>query len=107
MSLSLNGIKSTGMHLEVQRPAKWRRDGCDRERTETSGVLLGERVSRIWVDVTAQHVRRHVPLCCLGYLQYPFGGNAIALPLAYGLTRNAKGVCSCSIGREVVENFHA
>lgn len=41
MSLSLNGIKSTGMHPEVQRPAKWRREGCDRERTETSGSLLG------------------------------------------------------------------
>lgn len=39
MSLSLNGIKSTGMHPEVQRPAKWRRGGCDRERTETSGSL--------------------------------------------------------------------
>lgn len=40
MSLSLNGIKSTGMHPKVQRPAKWRRGGCDRERTETSGSLF-------------------------------------------------------------------
>ena len=41
MSLSLNGIKSTGMHPEVQRPAKWRREGCDRER---SGKPFGEWV---------------------------------------------------------------
>lgn len=51
MSLSLSGIKSTGMHPEVQRPAKWRRGGCDRERSETSGGLAdihgGLRTARI------------------------------------------------------------
>jgi len=57
MSLSLNGIKSTGMHPEVQRPAKWRREGCDRERTETSGSLLGLAVGGAEVgpiDIGAQ-----------------------------------------------------
>lgn len=208
MSLSLNGIKSTGMHPEVQRPAKWRREGCDRERTEkpfgelaghsngvewavrpnpfdtegmthenvshnlgraviccrhhclrffpgqrnqvascrvfldsafqhtprgdrgaggeprrpkryrprnarlraclsvASGSLFGKRVGRVWVYVAAKHVRRHIPLCCFGYLQHPFGGNAIALPLAHRLTRNPKGNRGCGIGREIVENFH-
>lgn len=49
MSLSLNGIKSTGMHRIVQRPAKWRRDGCDRERTEKPfGELAGHSNGVEW-----------------------------------------------------------
>lgn len=50
MSLSLNGIKSTGMHLQVQRPAKWRREGCDRERTEKPfGEWVGHSNGVEWV----------------------------------------------------------
>lgn len=50
MSLSLNGIKSTGMHPEVQRPAKWRREGCDRERTgKPFGELAGHSNGVEWV----------------------------------------------------------
>lgn len=50
MSLSLNGIKSTGMHLEVQRPAKWRRGGCDRERTgKPFGEMAGHSNGVEWV----------------------------------------------------------
>ena len=57
MSLSLNGIKSTGMHPEAQRPAKWRREGCDRERTETSGGLfeIARAVAEVGpIDIGAQ-----------------------------------------------------
>lgn len=50
MSLSLNGIKSTGMHLQVQRPAKWRRGGCDRERTgKPFGEWVGHSKGVEWV----------------------------------------------------------
>ena len=50
MSLSLNGIKSTGMHTEVQRPAKWRRGGCDRERTgKPFGEWVGHSNGVEWV----------------------------------------------------------
>lgn len=67
MIISLNGIKSTGMHPEVQRPAKWRRGGCDRERSETSGSLfeIGRAVAEVGpIDIGAEFFAANSAIGC-------------------------------------------